>query len=177
MEPLRLVGLLAEPNRRKIVAALLLGATDNAGISRASALSTREVVDGLARLESGGLVELFPEGEVMLLEAAFELAGRHGRANEPVVDGDATSEEIILARAVDDGRILRWPSKQSKQLVVLDWLVQRFEPGEKYTERQVNSLLVEAHLDTAAMRRYLVDFGMLDRSDGEYWRSGGSVEL
>ncbi len=48
MEPLRLVGLLAEPNRRKIVAALLLGATNNEAICLATGLSTREVVDSLA---------------------------------------------------------------------------------------------------------------------------------
>jgi hypothetical protein len=40
----------------------------------------------------------------------------------------------------------------------------------------VNLTLGKRHPDTAMLRRYLVDEGLLDRADGEYWRSGGSVE-
>ncbi|HEV7148233.1 MAG TPA: DUF2087 domain-containing protein [Pedococcus sp.] len=32
------------------------------------------------------------------------------------------------------------------------------------------------HDDVAALRRYLVDEGFLDRRDGQYWRAGGSVD-
>ncbi len=67
------------------------------------------------------------------------------------------------------------PSKRSRRLVLLEELVQRFEPGEHYTERQVNASLSEVDTDTATLRRYLVDNGFLDRGDGEYWRSGGRV--
>ncbi len=177
MQPERLIGLLGESDRRHIVASLLLGATTRDQIANATGLSTRAIVDSLARLEQGGLVEVIPDGDVILLEAAFEMAARSRRPKTQNHEPDASEDEILLAKSVASGRIIHWPSKQSKQRVVLDWLVQRFEPGVKYTERQVNSLIVGAHMDTAAMRRYLVDFGMLDRSDGEYWRSGGSVEV
>lgn len=56
-------------------------------------------------------------------------------------------------------------------------MAQRFEPGERYTERQVNAELSSLYDDTATLRRYLVDEGFLDRADGEYWRSGGTVEV
>ena len=59
--------------------------------------------------------------------------------------------------------------------MVLDWLVQAFEPGVRYSEREVNDVIGARHPDTAAFRRYLVDEGMLDRAGGTYWRSGGSV--
>jgi hypothetical protein len=63
----------------------------------------------------------------------------------------------------------------SKKMVILDWLAQDFEPGATYTEKMVNLILGKRHADTAALRRYLVDHGFLDRADGEYWRSGGTV--
>jgi hypothetical protein len=31
--------------------------------------------------------------------------------------------------------------------------------------------------DHAALRRYLVDEGLLGRGAGEYWRTGGTVEI
>jgi hypothetical protein len=60
-------------------------------------------------------------------------------------------------------------------MVVLDWLVQFFEPGRRYTESAVNLIIGQRHPDTAALRRYLVDNDFLDRADGMYWRCGGTV--
>jgi hypothetical protein len=57
---------------------------------------------------------------------------------------------------------------------VLDWLSQRFEPGERYSEARVNLILGQVHADTAALRRYLVDEEFLTRERGVYWRSGGT---
>jgi hypothetical protein len=57
---------------------------------------------------------------------------------------------------------------------VLDLLAQEFEPGRRYSEKAVNLALGRWHADTAALRRYLVDEGFLDRAGGEYWRTGGS---
>ena len=62
-----------------------------------------------------------------------------------------------------------------KRLVILDLLAQEFEPGRRYSEPMVNLMLGKWHADTAALRRYLVDEGFLDREAGEYWRSGGTV--
>jgi hypothetical protein len=39
----------------------------------------------------------------------------------------------------------------------------------------VNRVLARWHPDTAALRRYLVDEGFLDRDGGQYWRTGGTV--
>jgi hypothetical protein len=75
-----------------------------------------------------------------------------------------------------DGRLVTVPAKRTKRLVVLNHLAQRFEPGERYSETEVNNRLREAHDDVAALRRYLVDEGFLSREAGVYWRSSGSVE-
>ena len=67
------------------------------------------------------------------------------------------------------------PVQRSKRLVILDRLAQEFEPGTRYSEPMVNLKLGLWHEDTASLRRYLVDEGFLDRADGVYWRSGGTV--
>jgi len=90
---------------------------------------------------------------------------------------DATSRDAILRRFVVDGRIVAMPAKESKRLVVLDHCAQRFEPGVRYAEREVNEVLTTFHDDVAMLRRYLVDYGLLAREAGVYWRSGGTVEV
>ena len=84
----------------------------------------------------------------------------------------------VLSNFLDvDGRLHTIPTKHAKLLVVLDFLAQSFEPGVRYPEAQVNEILTEFHPDYAALRRYLVENGFLDRSDNVYWRSGGSVDV
>lgn len=82
----------------------------------------------------------------------------------------------ILTAFFADGRLTGVPAKLSKRLVVLDELAQSFEPGVRYPEREVNEILRRFHDDYAALRRYLIDASFLSRSEGLYWRSGGSVE-
>jgi hypothetical protein len=40
-----------------------------------------------------------------------------------------------------------------------------------YPERQVNEILQEVDPDTAMLRRYLVDAGLMQRDQGIYWRT------
>lgn len=173
-----LVGLLAEPDRRRVVAALILSSGDLSEIAAATGLGLRPVVQALDRLAGAGLVEVGSDGVYVLLEEMFKVAARSRRQAEvdPAGKGArATPAQAVLKRAIVDGRLPRLPRKRSDRLVVLDHLAQCFEPGVRYPERQVNSILRAFDDDVAALRRYLVDEYFLDRADGFYWRSGGSV--
>ncbi len=178
LDAVRLVGLLAEPGRRRIVAAMVLGAVSLDDIATTAGLTTREAVDALDRMESAGLVESGADSTWILLEEAFKVAARAAAPPpRPTQHADEPeSHQRVLDRSFVDRRLVHLPSKRSQRLIVLEHLALRFEPGQHYSERQVNAALREAHDDTAALRRYLVDEGFMDRADGEYWRSGGRIE-
>ncbi len=91
----------------------------------------------------------------------------------------ATAQADSIARRFfgPDGRLTTIPAKQSRQLALYDLIAQRFTPGVRYTELEINRELMQLYDDYVALRRGLVDFGMLDRADGRYWRSGGTVPL
>jgi hypothetical protein len=192
-----LVGLLAEDDRRLVAAALILAPGDVDDVMTATGLDRRSVVTALDRLTATGLVEAGSDGQYLLLGQAFKLAARaqaearagedpadegvHEAVDEAVdgaVDGGAGDGEAakVLSDCIVDGRLVRLPRKRAKRLIVLDHLAQLFEPGEHYTERQVNAALSAFDEDVATLRRYLVDEYFLDRADGNYWRSGGSVD-
>jgi hypothetical protein len=90
---------------------------------------------------------------------------------------DPSDVDRVMRAFVRDGRIVSWPAKWSRKLVLLDWVAQAFEPGRTYAEREVDEVLTAYADDHVTLRRYLVDAGMLDRSDGWYWRSGGSYDV
>ncbi len=86
--------------------------------------------------------------------------------------------DLVRQRYFDeDGRLHTMPRKQSRKLAVLDVIASRFVPGVHYLEVEVNRELIGIYADYVTLRRALIDFGLMDRADGRYWRSGGTVEF
>jgi hypothetical protein len=180
-----LVGLLAGEDRRRVVAAMVLGATTTAAVAEQGGLDLPRAAKALGRLVDGGLVVPGEGGSLVLVADAFGRAARAARAAEggaadvdwPGAAGASPEAAKVLRSFVRGGRLVSIPVARSKRLVVLDVLAQEFEPGRRYPEKTVNEVLARWHPDTAALRRYLVDEGFLQRDAGEYWRAGGTVEL
>ncbi|GGM12808.1 DUF2087 domain-containing protein [Nakamurella endophytica] len=103
---------------------------------------------------------------------AVRRPARVARPTEPVAD-----QSVWLRFFDDGGRLTVMPAKLSRRLAVLDVISARFVPGVRYTEPEVNIELRALFDDYVSLRRELVDHGFLDRADGWYWRSGGSVDV
>jgi hypothetical protein len=173
-----IVGLLADPARLKVVAALALGAGTIEDVARSSGLGLKDVALAARRLARAGLVHR--DGHALVLHtdrfgAAARAAAEAAPPPEPLSADPA--EDAVLSAFVRDGRLVSIPAQHGKRVVVLQHLVRVFEPGVRYPERQVNALLAVWHPDVAALRRYLVDEGLLTREAGVYWRSGGWVDV
>ncbi|MDQ0195002.1 DUF2087 domain-containing protein [Paenibacillus wynnii] len=80
--------------------------------------------------------------------------------------------EIINAyfKQGPEGPIFEFPKKQKRKAAILRQLIKRFEPGREYNEKEVNQILSEAFSDYITLRRYLIDYGLLEREeDGSYY--------
>ena len=69
-----------------------------------------------------------------------------------------------------DGSLRQLPMQRKKFLVVLKHILKDIECGREYTEKQINDLLKRRHPDTASLRRGMIDFGLMERKSGLYWR-------
>jgi hypothetical protein len=173
-----IVGLLADDDRRRVFAALVLGGSTLDEVREATGLTSRRAATALARLVSSDLVVRSDRGDHVLLGEAFRLAAvaaAPARPGPDPMDDMPEDDARILRRYFRGGRLTQIPSQLSRRRVVLDRLAQEFDVGSRYSERQVNAILGRFHEDVASLRRFLVDEGFLDRAAGEYWRSGGSV--
>lgn len=68
------------------------------------------------------------------------------------------------------GKLKQIPMSNKKRYIILRELVKDFEFDKKYTEDEVNAILVKYNDDVAALRRYMVEEKLLDRTPGIYWR-------
>jgi hypothetical protein len=174
-----IVGLLAVEDRRRVLAAVELGATDLDAIARAGGLSGSAAAKALGTLVAAGLVVADGGGSLGVVADVFQRAARDALARPRSGEhaGRPDAERKVMEAFVRDGRLTSIPASRSKRLVVLDWLAQLFEPGRRYSEQMVTLILGQRHPDAAALRRYLVDEGFLDRERGAYWRSGGTIAV
>jgi hypothetical protein len=174
----RIAGLLADPARLKVVAALALGAGTIEEVSAASGLPLKDVAHAARRLARAGLVHR--DGHALALHAErFGAAARAAAEAAPVAPplSSDPAEDAVLSAFVRGGRLISIPAQRTKRRMVLEHLVRVFDPGVRYPEREVNALLAVWYPDVATLRRYLVDEGLLTRESGVYWRSGGYVDV
>ncbi|WP_413382043.1 DUF2087 domain-containing protein [Alkalihalobacillus sp. 1P02AB] len=69
------------------------------------------------------------------------------------------------------GPLAVFPSKEKRKIIVLQQITNRFERKKVYTEKEVSEILKRIYPDFATIRRYLIEYGFMERNkDGlEYW--------
>jgi hypothetical protein len=87
--------------------------------------------------------------------------------------GEPSGSTNLPHSLVKDGRLRLIPRKAHLRAAVLGWVVGDFAWDRTYTEPEVNAVLGRRHNDVATLRRYLVDAGLLCRtqSGNAYWRA------
>ena len=62
-------------------------------------------------------------------------------------------------------------SKEKKKIVTLQKIIEQFEPGKIYPEKEVNQILKDIYDDFPTIRRYLIEYGFMERSKDcrDYW--------
>jgi hypothetical protein len=83
-------------------------------------------------------------------------------------------EETIISNMFISQNPLRLKNlspKEKKKIVILKRIAEQFKRGRKYTEKELNGVLKDIYEDFATIRRYLIEYGFMDRTkDGkEYW--------
>ena len=157
--------------------AVVLGAGTPSEVAAASGLPARVVVTALHRLEQGGLVDVV-DGRLVPDTDAFKDAVREysPEASDEPLDPDRERAAVLRA-FVRDGRLVQMPVARAKRRVVLEHIAACFEPGVRYPERAIDSVLRAWHDDYVTIRRYLIDEDLLARDHGLYWRTGGYVDV
>jgi hypothetical protein len=173
--------VMADETRLKIIGLLARESYSGAMLAEILYLTPATVSHHLAKLAEAGLVSARMDGHAKLytlrLDALHAMASRLLAPGtlpaEAAPDQDAFDRKVLADFSRPDGTLKQIPVQQKKLQAVLRRLVKEFEPGRRYPEKQVNTLLGRYHADTASLRRALIEYRLMQRAGGVYWRAPG----
>jgi len=123
------------------------------------------------------LVELMEEKMLQLKQEtkAEKLVDFHPKAtciDERYAITEKEKDEV-LGRYFKNGELVikNFPVKEKRKIIIMQKIMEAFETGKNYSEKEVNEILQRYYEDYVTVRRYLIQYGFMDRGKtGEsYW--------
>lgn len=180
MTPEEFTRFFAHPARLALGGLLALQERTSAELAELLDVPRQTVLEWLGQLAVAGVVRVDGLTYSLDRDGVEAVAATLPFPSPPAPEvffGMTEAEAQVLARHFVGRRLTAMPSDRRERRIVLERLALDFEPGRHYPEREVNGKLSLWHPDYAMLRRWLVDEGFLDRGGGEYWRSGGRVDV
>ena len=179
-----------DANRMRMAAMLLEGPCTVDQIAARLNMRMSDLPRQLAQIEKLGLLRMEGESKTGIYYSidpkALEQFSRETLSNlRPQVEvrsndenADDFDRKMVKNYSTPDGRLREIPMATKKLMPILRHVAQVFEPGVRYNEKQVNEALKQFHADYASLRRFLIDFKMIQREvDGTtYWREKSEVQ-
>lgn len=165
-----LLKTIADATRLRILGLLADRPHTGRELADALGLSAATVSHHMHRLEGVGIVTATPDAtrRVYTLNDGL-LSQVRGSSPAAAQEGIDDPDHQRTVRIFFDGlRLRQIPAKRKARVSVLLELLRRFEAGRDYSEPEVNAILREAHDDVATLRRELIDYRYLTRSEGTY---------
>lgn len=170
--------VLANENRLKLIG--ILSQTECSVEDLAARLHLKEptVSHHLGKLKELDLVEMRSLGNTHLYKLnANTLSGLNKSLFTPQqmanwtkdIPAEAWSEKVLKSY-VNGDRLTEIPASRKKRLVILKWLVAKFDLGRTYTEKEVNEIIKRHHPDSATLRREFIGYKLMKRDNGIYER-------
>jgi predicted transcriptional regulator len=174
---------LADGNRLKIVGFLAQRPYTVEELAQALGLGVSTTSHHLSYLSHVGLVSARASGHYAIYSLemnALQEKARHllqadnlTRLSKPAeAEGELYDRKVLSAFVNAQGQITSFPAQEKKYLVILRYVAQAFDPGVRYSEKQVNEILLRFNKDTASLRRGMIEHHLMEREGGggQYWR-------
>lgn len=164
----QLLKAIADETRLRILG--LLAERDHSGKELADALTLTAptISHHMRRLINAGVVFETRDAQRHLYSLNAELLRSVRSSEQSSKPTDESERDKTLRHFFRDGQLVSIPASRKQRVFVLQYLLEQFQPGREYPEREVNDLLGAFNEDFATLRRELVDYGYLVRNKGIY---------
>ena len=74
----------------------------------------------------------------------------------------------VLKTFFTNGRLVKLPVQWKKRMIVLDEFISKFKLATKYTEEEVNDIIMQSYDDYCTIRRLMIDLKIMERENQIY---------
>jgi biotin operon repressor len=182
-----LLKVIADESRLRILGSLAAEPLTGKDLAARLDLTPATISHHMRKLVDSGIVDAESDaqrqwyrlnGDLLRASRSAPLSAPNTAAPpDPILAGEEDKFRARVLRNFFDGeRLKQIPAQRKQRVVILQHLVERFDPGRTYAEREVNDILSGVHEDFATLRRELVDYGYLERDHGIYQVTRGAPE-
>lgn len=176
-ETVLLFKCLSDATRLELLRALSQGPKYVELLSERLQRSPSTISFHLKKLEEAGLVETHKEQYYVMASLKKDVLEK--RLSELVcpmdepLDVQALREQQYRTKVLENlfeyGKLKTIPVQRKKRRIVLEKLLESFEKGRSYSEKEVNLILADCHDDFCTLRREMIAEGLMERDRGVYW--------
>ncbi|MRX73303.1 metalloregulator ArsR/SmtB family transcription factor [Bacillus lacus] len=169
--------VMGDPTRIRIVTLLASGPKHGQAIAGILGLTAPTISHHLGKLRALNLIEekrvknsiYFALHHNVYDHYAAAVGETVRKGGDEEMSAQQGSDHMILRNYLTkEGKLKVIPSQRKRKLIVLRHIVEEFEPGRKYPEKEINEYLLKYHEDFATLRRELIMNSMMYREDGIY---------
>ncbi len=163
-----LLKTIADETRLRILGLVAEQPQSGKELADALGLTAPTISHHMRRLIAAGIVTEERDAQRHVYSLNNQLLGSlrsEEAAPRPAVENDRAR---VMRHFFKDGKLATIPAARKQRVIVLQFLLEQFDPAREYPEREVNELLGSFNEDFATLRRELVDYGYLVRQKGIY---------
>ncbi len=181
-ESIEIIKSLADTSRLRVLNALLQKPHYVEELAQKLDLAVSTVSFHLKKLESAGLAYKTKEQYYIIYHIKEEVIGMPLRELVAFDDIEKYAQEErmekyrkkVLKAFFKKGKLTKLPVQKKKKMIVLDEFIKKFEAGKEYAEKQVDDIINRTFEDHCAIRRLMIEEGIMCR-DKQIYRLNAAV--
>lgn len=104
----------------------------------------------ISQADSGKIEEIHPSAT--MIDARYNIT-------------EEDTEKTIKTYMNESGALNQFPAREKKKIILLREIMKNFKQHQEYQEEEVNKILERIYSDYATLRRALIEYGFMERSE------------
>ncbi len=176
-QSIEIMKALADISRLRVVNALMEKPQYVEELAHRLNLAASTISFHLKKLENAGLVKQRKEQYYIIYEldkTIFEMSLKELTDFEDIErfsheERLESYRQKVLRTFIKKQKLVKLPVQKKKKLIILEEILKRFKPSKKYTEEEINKIIIPVYEDYCTIRRLMVDEGYMQRNKQFYW--------
>lgn len=176
-DAIRLFKCLADKSRLQILKSLMAEDMYVERLAERLDLSAPTITFHLKKLMDAGAVEsrkeqyytMYSIKKEVFMTSILDIIKEESPDSALQEEREQQYRKKVIDSFFEYGKLKSIPAQRKKEKICLEEIAKSFEPGKKYSEKEINILIADYNDDFCTIRRDMLSEGILEREGAAYW--------